>query len=163
MKNKMYFLFVALLSMSVLTGCDDDDNPVKVSDSLKNTFHGQFPNANKVEWEMKRGYYVADFWDGVEKEAWYDANGKWVMTETDYGRNITLLPQAVQDAYQASAYNMWIVDDVDKYERADMTFYLIEVETAGKKDRNLFYAESGALLKDAEDKGNDEVYPDFTF
>ena len=163
MKNKVYFLFVALLSMSMLVSCDDDDNPVKVSDSIKNAFYAQFPNVSKVEWETKRGYYVADFWDGVEKEAWYDSNGKWVMTETDYGRNITQLPQAVQDAYQTGTYTMWIVDDVDKYERADMTFYLIEVESAGKKDRNLFYSENGTLLKDAEDKGNDEVYPDITF
>jgi hypothetical protein len=58
---------------------------------------------------------------------------------------------------------MWIVDDLDKYERPDMTFYLIEIEFSGKKDRNLYYAVDGTLLKDEEDKGRDEVYPDTTF
>lgn len=163
MKTKWYMYLVALMGVFVMSACDDDDNPVKVSDSVKEAFHAQFPNAQRVEWEMKKGYYVADFWGNVEMEAWYDSNGKWCMTETDLGINMSQLPEAVQNAFQASAYNMWIVDDLDKYERPDMTFYLIEIEFSGKKDRNLYYAVDGTLLKDEEDKGRDEVYPDTTF
>ena len=152
MKNLFNVLFFALISLNVLTGCDDDDNPVRVSESLKNTFYAQFPNATRVEWEMKRGYCVAEFWDSAEMETWYNSNGSWCMTETDLGRSVNQLPKAVQEAFQASEYNQWKVDDLDKYERPDMTFYKVEVESAGKRDRNLFYAEDGILLKNEEEK-----------
>jgi hypothetical protein len=55
------------------------------------------------------------------------------------------------------------VDDIDKYERPKDVFYLIEVETKGEKDRDLFYASDGTLLKDEADRENNEVKPDIVF
>jgi len=55
------------------------------------------------------------------------------------------------------------VDDIDKYERTDRTFYLIEIETKGQQDRDLFFGEDGTLLKDEVDRENNDVTPDTTF
>ena len=62
--------------------------------------------------------------------------------------------------FRSGKYANWRVDDIDKYERYDRTFYLIEIETKGEKDRDLYYDESGVLLKDEVDKENNDVTPD---
>ena len=154
---------MALWGVVGFTGCDDNDDVTNLPEVIENAFNDKFPNAIWVEWERKAGYYVAEFrQDGMDVEAWYDNQGSWRMTESDFGRNLTLLPQAVQTTFQSSGYSQWTVDDIDKYECPDKTFYLIEVKKAGQRDRKLFYSQDG-LLKDVEDKENDDVLPTISF
>lgn len=166
MKAKLYGLFLALFGAVVLTSCDKEDN-LRVSDvpgAVMNSFEAKFPNASRAEWEKKAGYIVAEFWqDGMDLDVWYNSNGEWLMTEYDLGVNLSALSQAVQDAFRAGQYGTWQVDDIDKYERPNDVFYLIEVETKGQQDRDLYYSPDGALLKDEVDKENNEVTPSIVF
>lgn len=166
MKTNLYGLIWALFAVVVLTGCDKDDD-IRVSDvpqAVMNTFEAKFPNVTSVEWEKKSGYYVADFWqEGIETHVWIDTKADWKMTELDFGTNLGLLPDAVQNAFLNGQYANWRVDDIDKYERPDKIFYLIEIETKGQQDRDLFFAEDGSLLKDEVDKENNDVTPSTTF
>lgn len=155
---------MALWGVVGFTGCDDNDDVTNLPEVIENAFNDKFPDATWVEWERKAGYYVAEFQqDGMDVEAWYDNQGSWRMTESDFGRNLTLLPEAVQTTFQSSGYSQWTVDDIDKYECPDKTFYLIEVKKAGQRDRKLFYSQDGLLLKDVEDKENDDVLPTISF
>lgn len=164
MKSKLLILCLALWGVVGFTGCDDNDDVTNLPEVIENAFNDKFPDATWVEWERKAGYYVAEFrQDGMDVEAWYDNQGSWRMTESDFGRNLTLLPQAVQTTFQSSGYSQWTVDDIDKYECPDKTFYLIEVKKAGQRDRKLFYSQDGLLLKDVEDKENDDVLPTISF
>ena len=166
MKTKFYGLFLALFGAVVLTSCDKEDD-IRISDvpsAVMNSFDANFPNASRAEWEKKSGCIVADFWqDGMDMSAWYNPNGEWLMTESDLGVNLSVLPQAVQDAFKSSQYANWHVDDIDKYERPNNVFYLIEIETKGESDRDLFFAPDGLLLKDDVDKENNEVTPSIVF
>ena len=166
MKTKFYGLFLALFGAVVLTSCDKEDD-IRISDvpsAVMNSFDANFPNASRAEWEKKSGCIVADFWqDGMDMSAWYNSNGEWLMTEYDLGVNLSVLPQAVQDAFKSSQYANWHVDDIDKYERPNDVFYLIEIETKGESDRDLFFAPDGSLLKDDVDKENNEVTPSIVF
>ena len=166
MKAKLYGLFLALCGAVVLTSCDKEDD-LRVSDvpgAVMSSFEAKYPNASRAEWEKKGGYIVADFWqEGMETNVWYNPNGEWLMTEYDLGLNLSALPQAVQDAFRGSQYATWHVDDLDKYERPNDVFYLIEVETKGERDRDLFFAPDGSLLKDEVDKENNEVTPSMVF
>lgn len=165
MKTKFYGLFLALLGAMFLTSCDKDDDLrlSEVPDAVLDSFEAKFPGAGRTEWEKKRGYIVAEFrQDGMDTQVWYDSDGGWLMTEFDLGFNLSVLPQAVQDAVQGSQYAAWYVEDIHRYERANEVFYLIEVETKGEKDRNLYYNEEGTLLKDEVDRENDDVTPDTT-
>ena len=166
MKAKLYGLFLALFGAMILTGCDKEDD-LRVSDvptAVMNSFEANFPNASRAEWEKKSGYIVADFWqDGMDLNVWYNPNGEWLMTEYDLGLNLSALPQAVQDAFKGGQYATWHVDDIDKYERPNDVFYLIEIETKGERDRDLFFASDGSLLKDEVDKENNDVVPNITF
>lgn len=166
MKMNIYGWFLALFAVVVLTGCDKDDD-IRVSDvpqAVMDTFEAKFPNVSRAEWENKRGYYVADFWqEGIETHVWIDSKAEWKMTELDFGTNLGLLPDVVQNAFLNGQYANWRVDDIDKYERPDKIFYLIEIETKGQQDRDLFFAEDGSLLKDEVDKENNDVTPSTTF
>ena len=50
MKMKKYlFLLVAVASLGLTTGCDDDDDrTVPVPDAVADTFGGMYPNASDV-------------------------------------------------------------------------------------------------------------------
>ena len=161
MKRSIFGILLAVCSMLAFSACEKEDD-VLVSDvpqAVLNTFKAKYPNI-LPEWESKQGYYVAEFFqEGMETEMWITAQGEWAMTEMDLGMNLNLLPQPVLDAFKASTYATWQVDDMDKYERTDRTFYLIEVETAGQVDRDLFYNPDGTLIKDVVDKDNNDITP----
>ena len=161
MKRNIFGILLAVCSLLAFSACENEDD-VLVSDvpqAVLNTFKAKYPNI-LPEWESKQGYYVAEFFqEGIETEMWITAQGEWAMTEMDLGMNLNLLPQPVLDAFKASTYATWQVDDMDKYERTDRTFYLIEVETAGQADRDLFYNPDGTLIKDVVDKDNNDITP----
>lgn len=166
MKTNLWKWLLVYCSVLVLSACDDDDDypSSKVPESVQAALEAKYPAINKVEWEKKSSYYVAEFRDnGVDTEVWFDSNAVWCMTETDLRTDLNVLPGLIKNAFETGQYADWVVDDIDKYERPDRTFYLIEIEKSGQRDRDLFYAEDGTLLKDAEDSGNDEVLPNISF
>lgn len=140
----------AVMMSGLMASCSDDDDDVSQKDvptAVKQTFAQMFPNAKSVDWELTQGYYVADFnVNTFDTEAWYQSNGTWAMTETDYDSLVTMLPIAVQTAFNQSQYSSWIVDDAYVYERPGDSFVLIEVETSGMPEIGLFYDMSGDLL-----------------
>ena len=66
--------------------------------------------AQRIEWETKGAYYVADFHeDNFEKEAWFTKDGVWQMTETDL--RYADLPAPVRSSYESSTcllYTSWV-------------------------------------------------------
>lgn len=154
MKTKLLFL-AFMVSGLAFYSCDDDDN-LKVSDNFKSAFKSLYPNAKNVEWEKKRGYYVADFWRSdmkAEAEAWFNEQAQWTMTVTEISYND--LPQEVKNGYQASEYSHWRLDDTDKVERHEMeTVYIIEVEK-NNQEYDLYYTPDGTLIKAVLDTDND--------
>ena len=102
--KKFAVLMLALASLGAMTGCDDDDDSVKVPAAVQDTFGRMFPGAGHVEWAGKQGYLVAEFREGgTDMQAWFDAAGKWYMTEEDVP--FVLLPQAERTAF-ASVVNV---------------------------------------------------------
>ena len=153
MKTRMTIFTSLLLAGFAFTSCDDDNDNYTPGEEIVNVLYEKYPNAQRVDWELQRDHYVPDFRDNnIEKEAWYNTKGEWVMTESDIP--FEDLPQAIQTAFGESEYKDWRVDDVDMLERVEMeTMYVIEVEK-GKQEFDLFYAEDGILIKDIEDLDN---------
>ena len=107
MKTRLLGLAVVLAGAMAFTSCekDDDLHSSDVPAAVLDSFDAKYPNVSRAEWEKKGGYIVAEFWqDGMDTQAWYNSNGEWLMTEFDLGRNVSALPQAVQEAFQNSAY-----------------------------------------------------------
>lgn len=160
MKRNLSMVLFAVLGLALGTSCEKEYDIRNIDREFSDALSTRYPQATWVEWERDRDFYVAEFYDGgVEIKVWYTGNAQWCMTETDLGRNMDALPAAVKDAFATSVYALsWRVDDIDKYERQGEVFYLIEVEKLGERDRDLYYSESGTLLKDDLDRG--DVRPD---
>lgn len=164
MKIKCYGLFLTLLAVVVFCSCHNDDDDLRLSDvpnAVTNTLEVKYPGFNRVEWEKKYGYFVAEFYkESIEMHVWINPDGTWLMTESDLRRMMGNLPEVILNAFQNGQYADWQIENIDKYERTDLTFYLLEVEKKGQKERKLFYGEDGRLLKDIVDNDNDVVTPD---
>lgn len=145
MNTKASILFLLAAVLMVFSGCSDDDNYLPET-TVVSAFNSKYPNAAKVEWEVKAGYQVVDFMmNAKEAEAWFETTGKWIMTETDI--LFDELPLAIQTEFVGSEYYSWRIDDIDKLERLDTeTIYIIEVEK-GKEEYDLYYSEDGLLIK----------------
>lgn len=153
MKTKLNLLLFSVFALFFVTGCDNDDDHYLPDTMILDAFERMYPNATQVEWERKLGYFVADCKiDNKEKDVWFDANGEWMLTETDITLNE--LPKAVTDAIASSQYANWKIDDISYLERKDMeAVYVVEVEKA-KDEVDLYYSEEGQLLKAVSDGGN---------
>ena len=155
MKLKMYFIMLALgLFSFAIQSCDDDDEDAPVSEQLEKAFTNEFGNVAH-NWSTRGTNHVASFnQDNTEKEAWFDANGVWLMTETNIAYDD--LPLIVKHAFEAlTQYEGWKCDDVDMLERKGMEkVYVIEIEK-GKEELDLYFDVNGKLLKEVADKEDD--------
>lgn len=158
MKTKLSLLVLAMCSFFAFTSCDDDDNNYQPDQTVTKAFDTKYPDAGKVEWEIKNGYEIADFHlSGNEAEAWFDKDGNWLMTKTEI--NFGLLPEPVRLSLNGGEYKNWKATDFDKLERAInntiVTTYVVEVEQ-GEQEVDLYYAEDGTLIKAVPDVDNDK-------
>lgn len=160
-KELMKWMMACAFGVFALTSCsDDEEGKVVVPDAATRAFTQKYAGIGHVEWDREKGgYLVAEFWkDGKEHEAWFDDKGEWFMTEVDHGRDITGLPQAVQDGYAATKYAQdgWTIDDIDEIQRPQYeTFYIIEVEKRGEPDFDLYFDTNGTLFREVQDGGGD--------
>ena len=154
MKTKLLLIFF-LISGIAMAGCNQKQH-YRPDSKIVKAFTSQYPKAKKIEWEQKKGYYVAEFnFNNVETESWYDSNGNWVMTESNIKYNS--LPQAIRDHFEKSIYNNWKKEDIDKIERPGMEpVYILEIEKE-EQDLELYYTENGTLAKTVTDGHKDNL------
>ena len=145
MKTRLILFILLFISGFAIAGCKQQ-NQYRPDAKIVAAFNNKYPQSDKVEWEQKQGYYVAEFReDGIEHEAWFDGTGKWVMTESNL--RYSSLPQAIREQFEKSVYSTWKKDDIDKIERAGMeAVYIIELEKEGL-DTDLYYVGNGNLIK----------------
>lgn len=162
--KKLLTAIAAIGSLVALAGCEKTGHiPFNISAEAQQAFSAKYPSATNVEWENKNGYSVADFRsDNRDRSAWFDSFGSWYMTETEI--RFSDLPQAVQNAFNASEYATWRVDDVDMLERQGVeTVYVIEAETYQNGDDtsvDLYYSADGVLVRTVVDGAANNDYID---
>lgn len=138
------FITMLLATAALVSSCDKDDDSIPVDQTIESAFKSQYPDITRVGWEMKAGYYVAEFRvNGLEAEAWYTSEGVWYMTETDV--RYADMPQAVKSTFEASEYATWRIDDIDHYKTTTNEFYLLELES-GNREVHLKIDPEGNIL-----------------
>lgn len=159
MRLKLYYLLILVLGLCCSPACsdDDDDNDVQQSNvptSVTDAFKAKYPDVDvkNVKWEQKSQYLVAEFKQVANQEdveAWFTTDAQWKMTETDYHKDLFLIPTVINSAIRDAGYIDWTIDDIALYEYPESTsdFYLIEVEKTGQPDTNLFFKTDGTLIK----------------
>ena len=112
MKTRLILFILLFISGFAIAGCKQQ-NQYRPDAKIVAAFNNKYPQSDKVEWEQKQGYYVAEFReDGIEHEAWFDGTSKWVMTESNL--RYSSLPQAIREQFEKSVYSTWKKDDIDK-------------------------------------------------
>lgn len=159
MKKMRMLLFAAATALCTsLSSCDNEEKFENLPASVQKAFSQKYPDARFQEWEQKKGYYVLDFRNkGVQAEAWFNSDS-WLMTETDVKKNG--LPQAVLEAFAATEFAGWRIEDIDMIERSVMeTIYVIEVER-GEVEVDLSFLEDGTLIRVDYDDDDDSYLPE---
>lgn len=173
MRNKLLAIASILALMIGLQSCsndDDNNNPDSpastaptVDQKYVDTFKEKFPtiDAGNVKWEQKQSYFVAEFsrLPQTETDAWFNSNAQWVMTKDDLGKDLFLIPTAVNQAFNKYQFSANRIDDIEHYTTESLDYYIIEVEQSGTADMQLYYKPDGTLIKSITDDGR-EIYPD---
>lgn len=158
MKKNLLLLFIAVCGFMAFQSCsDDDDNDLgQVSEEFVNALKNKFPDATGVKWEQKSTYRVAEFKKNMtDIDVWFNPKAEWVMTNTDYGKDLFMIPSEIGKAFADSQFADWTIDDIDLYERPDKSFYVFEVEKKGMRDMELYFNTDGSMIKAIEDADMD--------
>ena len=159
------YLFL-ILAAAMFVGCDNDDAIFPSNQRVVESLLTKYPSAQNVTWGRAWGYWVAEFERAeqevmVECEAWISNNGVWYLGVSDIP--YPTLPAAVQEAFNASKYGEWFIDEVDMVERYNsQTVYIIEAEVDESNTGNivdLYYTPDGILLRTIENGGEPYYRP----
>lgn len=140
---KTIFIYLAFLCGSITMAQDLAQNQVPAP--ILNQFKSEFPNANRVEWEMKGNLYKVEFDSPKAKEfeAWYDAQGnRKKLKEELRSRD---LPAAIKKSINTS-HQGFRVDDAEKITENGTVKYKVEIEKAAQ-EVVLFFNEKGEPVK----------------
>lgn len=172
MKKKFYLLALPALMLSMVACSDDDDNvnPNDVPTVCTQAFSQRYPEVKNPKWEQEGTYYTAEWKEASNlrsKEAWFkqtaEVGDSWVMTETDYGKDIFMVPTELNDSFNKTEYSNATIDEIELYEYADNSrdAYIIEVTPqASTSDLLLvFRASDYSFVKAMPDTGVD-ITPD---
>ena len=125
---------------------DNDLNTNSVPTAVRDAFSGRYPGAQQVEWERNAHLYEAEFvLNGVEYEAWFQADGTWVRTKSEINLRTATLPQAVKN-YVAANYSGWSIDDADFIQTPTDEYYELELEKKGQQDVKLRIRPDGTVI-----------------
>lgn len=138
MKTKLLLFGLALFGLA-FTACSDDDddiNPSAVPESITQAFKAKYPTVTNPQWDREGSFYVAEWIEGNgsrEFEAWFrqgtQASSSWAMTNTDYGKDLFMVPAGLNQSFNKTHYATYRIDDIDLYEYPDASrdMYVIEV------------------------------------
>lgn len=141
---KSIILFITAVSVS-LVSCGQDIPASKVPSVVQNTLQSKFANAVDIEWEKKNNFYEAEFdIDKIDYKAHIDASGKLMICKMDM--KVNELPAVVATAI-SNEHKGYEIDDADKLEKNGTTYYQVELDAKGKKDKQLVYTADGKLAQ----------------
>jgi hypothetical protein len=150
--NKGIFLmlfFATTLSSVALAQTITSD---KVPALIKQAFRTKFPDVKNVEWKIKSKKYEAEFvLKGVETAIKFDANGKWLETETQIP--LSEVTKAVLNALGTKFKNYKIVE-TQTLQLFDDSRIIYEIHLENNKEiiKTLLYADGTILNQSLKSK-----------
>ena len=130
-----------LIALLFVISCTAQNIPAAVNQA----FAKAFPGTTVKKWDKEDGNYEANFSkDGKTMSATFDANGKWMETETDI--KISELPAAVTDYVKANYKSATIKEAAIISNPSSSKIYEAEV-----KGKDLLFDETGKFIKEAKD------------
>lgn len=118
--------------------------PALVPQKIGSFIAGKYPNASIVECDLEKDSYQVDIVDeGVCKELLFTRNFTWLSIQWEI--SLVSVPQPVKDAFKASSYSSYEIDEIDyKEDASGDAVYLFELEK-GDTDILLTIDETGKI------------------
>jgi len=130
------------------------EKQVNVPEAVKKAFTTQYPKVEKVKWGLEKpGEYEAEFdFNKTAMSVLYNEKG--ILLETESEIKEAELPQAIKSTL-AKDFAGYKMDEIEKTETKDMVTYEITAKK-DKKEYNLVFDKNGKLLKQEEEKEDEE-------
>lgn len=142
---KGFILLMTAASISLIS-CSQDIPASKIPSVVQNTLQSKFANAVDIEWEKHDNLYEAEFdMNNTDYKAHIDDSGKLVAYKWDI--KTTELPEAVTSVI-GREHNDYDIDDADKLEKDGISYYQVELDASGKKDKHLVFTADGKIASD---------------
>ena len=129
----LYYSEDGVLVKSVIDADDADDYsdfiPAPSAGSIEESIAEKYPRARIVDIDSENGMTEVEILDGrVCRELLFNTSNEWVHTKTE----ITLadVPTQVMEAFKASSYANYYIDDIDYYETPTENYYRFDLKSA---------------------------------
>lgn len=110
---------------------DDNDNfqPTVVPQAITDAINEMYPGATVLEFDSeKTGFEVDILHNNIYKDVYFNTGNEWLYTEWDIKE--VNLPAIIMNAYKASDYKDYRIDDIDVIENPTGISYVLELEKA---------------------------------
>lgn len=110
-------------------GGDDHSGyiPGDVPQTVSQFIATKYPGAKILETEVERDEIEVDILDGrTYRDVHFTLTGEWKYTKTEV--RAAEVPQNVMDAFKASEYASYEIDDIDLYDSPQGEFYIFELD-----------------------------------
>lgn len=108
---------------------DDNDNfqPTVVPQAITDAINEMYPGATILEFDSeKTGFEVDILHNNIYKDVYFNTGNEWLYTEWDIKE--VNLPDIIMNAYKASDYKDYRIDDIDVIENPAGISYVLELE-----------------------------------
>ena len=108
---------------------DDNDNflPTIVPQAITDAINEMYPGATVLEFDSeKTGFEVDILHNNIYKDVYFNTGNEWLYTEWDIKE--VNLPAIIMNAYKASDYKDYRIDDIDVIENPAGISYVLELE-----------------------------------
>lgn len=108
---------------------DDNDNfqPTVVPQTITDAINEMYPGATILEFDSeKTGFEVDILHNNIYKDVYFNTGNEWLYTEWDIRE--ANLPAIIMNAYKASEYKNYRIDDIDVIQNPAGISYVLELE-----------------------------------
>ena len=132
-------IVIALLAGTISVGNAQDIQEKDVPSVVLSAFQSKFANAADVEWEREADLFKADFEiSNRDHDVWIDKSGNIQKHQEEVTKSD--LPEAVNQTLKKQ-YADFKIDDVDKIQRDNQTYFLVELDGKSGDQEVLFLAD----------------------
>lgn len=121
---------------------DDNDNfqPTVVPQAITDAINEMYPGATVLEFDSeKTGFEVDILHNNIYKDVYFNTGNEWLYTEWDIKE--VNLPAIIMNAYKASDYKDYRIDDIDVIENPAGISYVLELEKGNDEVKMTISAE----------------------
>jgi len=143
-------LFIILIGILFSFSACNSESQIKVPKEIETALYEKYKeySINSLEWHLVDNFFVGEYrrskpGEDYHCKSWFDAKGKWHMTETKDFAFDNDLPTEVKQNFEGSGYNRNNIVEIYEVDFSDLSLrYLIQTKT-----ETLFYRSNGDLFK----------------